>query len=196
MKLITRCTISLLICFSATTYATAYATASANTCFDNGIQGGVDIWPWSVARPFPWGNIEGYWKLGDDQTTYLSAQVLSSTNKRKILSLNIHKDGFCSKPYAKGAGYIDATEKNVVRALLSDGTYKYQLKLAMFDGRDIIGFRECGQNIVGASLQVIARSKNSKITNPQPLDPAVTETQNMLLKKVTFDVIAACEKIN
>lgn len=171
------------------------AGSGANSCAGTTTQGGVDIWPWWVAQPFPWDNIEGYWKLGDDGLSYLSAHVLSSTKNRKILSLAVLGEGLCSKPYAKGTGYIDATEKNVVRALVSDGTYKYQLKLALFDSRDVVGFNDCNQNIMGASMQIIGRARNPRDRKPLPMDPGITEMQSMMLKKVTIDVIDACKRV-
>jgi hypothetical protein len=162
----------------------------------NQLLGGVDALPWSVAQPFPWNNIEGYWKLGDDGSSYLKAAVISSTNRRKILSLQIYAEGVCSKPYARGTGYIDAAEKNVVRALVSDGTLKYQLKLGLFDSRDVNGVISCTQNVMAASMQVIGRAKKSADPTQPPLDSSVTETHNMLLKKVSADLVEACKKIN
>jgi hypothetical protein len=158
--------------------------------------GGVDVWPWSVAKPFPWNNIEGFWKLGDDESSYLKAVVLSSTKRRKILCLQIYSEGVCSKPYACGTGYIDVAEKNVVRALVSDGTYKYQLKLGMFDSRDINGVISCSQNLMGASMQVVGRVKNSDAPKLPPIDPSVTEAYNMLLKKVSINIGEVCKKMN
>lgn len=162
----------------------------------NQTMGGVDVWPWLVAQPFPWDNIQGFWKLGDDESSYLKAVVLSSTNRRKILSLSVYGDGVCSKPYARGTGYIDATEKNVVRALVADGIYKYQLKLGMFNSRDVAGINLCSESVMGVSMQVIGRARKSSNPKQSPLDPSITETHNMLLKKVTIDIDEACKKIN
>ena len=155
---------------------------------------GVDVWPWSIAKPFPWDNIQGYWKLGDDDYTYLSAKVLSTTNSRKILSLSVLDDGVCSKPYAKGTGYVDITEKNVVRSLVTDGVFKYRVKLGMFDSRDLMGQNSCSTDIMALSIQVIARVKKSNDPVTGPLDPSVTEMRNMVLKKVTINVDEACKR--
>lgn len=172
----------------------SFAAVDGSSCIN--IQAGGDAWPWSVAKPFPWDNIQGYWKLGDDQSSYLSARVLSTTKNRKILSLSVLGEGLCSKAYAKGTGYVDVTEKNVVRALVSDGVYKYQLKLGMFDSRDLVTQNSCSPDVMAVSMQVIARAKKSNDLNLVPLDPKVTETINMVLKKVTLDVDTACKKIN
>lgn len=179
--------------------------ADVNSDFSNGFQcsdnshtmgGGVDVWPWSFAKPFPWDNIQGFWQLGDSDSTFLKARVLSTTNNRKILSVAIYGEGICSKPYAKGTGYVDIAEKNVVRAILSDGVYKYQLKIGMFDPRDVAGVSMCGQNIMAASMQVIDRARNSANSKVAPLDPDVTETHNMMLKKSSLDPVSSCKMMD
>lgn len=177
-------------------FASGFTDGGSDTqCSLAQTQGG-DAWPWSVAQPFPWNNIEGYWKLGDqDDTSYVKAVVTSTTNKRKILKLSAYTDGFCSKPIAKGTGYIDATEKNVVRSLLSDGVYRYQLMMGMFDMRDLTGKMTCTENVIAVSMQVIGRAKKAGEPNLGPLDPTITETQNMLLKKVTVNVDELCKNI-
>lgn len=175
-------------------------TSASTANYESGLlcnsEKGGDAWPWSFAQPFPWDNIEGYWQLGDDQSSFLSAHVLSSTKNRKILSLSVLGDGICSKPYAKGTGYIDITDKNVVRALVVDGIYKYQLKLGMFDSRDVIGMNSCADNVMGVSIQVIGQAKKSNYGSIVPIDPNISQTRNVVLKKVTLDVNNACKIIN
>ncbi len=184
--------ISLALVFLSLAAAAKPAFESGLVCDNANISGG-DAWPWSIAKPFPWDNIAGYWKIGDDNYSYLFARVLSTTNSRKILSLSVLDDGVCSKPYAKGTGYIDVTEKNVLRALVSDGIFKYQLKLGMFDSRDLVGLNSCSSDIMALSIQVIARVKksNEPIRN---IDPGVTELRNLILKKVTLNVDEACKR--
>ena len=172
---------------------TTMANAQSGLLCDSARISGGDAWPWSIAKPFPWDNIQGYWKLGDDNYSYLSAKVLSTTNSRKILSLSVLDDGVCSKPYAKGTGYVDVTEKNVVRALVTDGLYKYQLKLALFDSRDLVGQNSCSANIMALSIQVIARVRKTNEPISLPLDPSITEMRNMVLKKVAINADNACK---
>ena len=168
---------------------------NTSTC-DSIIQTGGDAWPWSVAQPFPWDNVAGYWQLGNDQSSFLSVRAMSSTKNRRILSLSVLSNGLCSKPSAKGTGYIDITDKNVVRALILDGVYKYQLKLGMFDSRDVF-LNDCASNIMALSIQVIARAKKANVPSAAvPLDPSVTETRNLVLKKLPAGVADACKKIN
>jgi hypothetical protein len=175
------------------------ASAAGLACYDevqNVRKGGVDILPWSNARPFPWDNISGFWKLGEDDNSYIYLKVLSTTNRRKILNIRVYGDGICSKPYAKGTGYIDASERNVVRSILSDGNlYKYQMKLAMFNASDLSDkVDSCSSKVMAASMQVIGRVVRSNEIDTLPLDPNITETHNMLLKKVPADPDTACKK--
>lgn len=193
MKMISLILTTLLLSFS---FSAAHASpaASSQFCSDfmsNG--GGVDGWPWSVARPFPWDNIEGYWKLSGDGTSYIKAHVLSSSSTRKILSLIAYGDGLCSKPYARGTGYVDVSEKNVVRALVSDGSYKYQLKLGLFNSMDVFSDSiggSCGKNIMAISMQIIATDTGEPV---QSVDSDMTEAHNMMLKKVTVNPNTMCK---
>ncbi|AGH94394.1 hypothetical protein [Pseudobdellovibrio exovorus] len=170
------------------------ASASAQCDNSNVLKGGVDILPWSVVQPFPWDNIAGYWQLGDS-SVFIKARVLSSTNKRKILQLSIHAEGICSKASARGTGYVDVTEKNVVRALISDHMYKYQFKMGLFDARDIQDTLalSCKQNIVAVSVQMLGFTEGAR-TNGAPLDIGMKETQNLVLKKVASDAEGLCKK--
>jgi hypothetical protein len=158
------------------------------------MKGGVDVWPWSLSKPFPWEDVSGYWKLGNDENSYVRLNVLSTSNKRKILSIWVYGDGICSKPYAKGTGYIDINEKNVVRSLLNDEQYRYIMKMALFDARDISDKVDtCDWKIMAVSMQVIGRSWRGE-NSGQPLDPNLKETHNMVLKKVPVDPVTACKK--
>lgn len=179
----------------------AYAFGEIGPFCDIMHQGG-DAWPWSVAKPFPWSNVAGYWELMGTESTemFMKAQVLSTTSDRKFLSISFYKKNICSKtPYAKGTGYIDITEKNVVTALLSDGVYRYQMKLGLFNTADLAGgdYNLCGSSIMAASIQVIERlSPFSSIRSD--LSPSVsaslTDTQKVMLKKVTDDPATICKK--
>ena len=172
-------------------------SAIGSSCSDGTklMSGGVDGWPWSCAKPFPWDIIQGYWKLSDNGDAYIKARVLSTNNNRKILALTFYADGICAKPSAKGTGYVDFAEKNVVRALLSDGVYKYQLKIGMFDTRDVVGLDISGQSIMAASMQVIERAQKSDGA-AAPLDPDIMETHNMMLKKATVDPVNSCKMMD
>lgn len=174
----------------------AFSSTSQAQCNSNILKGGVDILPWSVVQPFPWDNIGGFWQLGGNSSVFLKARVLSSTNRRKILQLTVHVDGLCSKATARGTGYVDVSEKNVVRALISDSANKYQVKLGLFDGRDLATMANgCFQQPVMAASMQLLESRNTAGAE-LILDAAHTETQNLLLKKVTIDTDEFCKNSN
>lgn len=162
------------------------------------IQGGVDGFPWSVARPFPWNDIQGIWKISEGTTTYLKARVINSTNNRKLLNVVLIDSANCSKPVARGTGYIDFAEKNVVRAILSDDLYRYQVKLAEFDAKYLqIDANMCGDTVMAASTQIIGLSGRKPKSRGQTVDnlvPEEAEIQNAMMKKISDDLNAICKK--
>lgn len=159
------------------------------------IQGGVDGFPWSVARPFPWNDIQGVWKISDGTTTYLKARVINSTNNRKLLNLTLVDSADCSKPVAKGTGYVDFAEKNVVRAILSDDMYRYQVRLAEFDAKNLqIDALACGSTVMASSTQIIGFSGRRPKGQIDAFPPEVAEPQNAMMKKISSDLNAICRK--
>jgi hypothetical protein len=155
---------------------------------------GIDFFPWSTAPlPFPWSDIQGVWKLSTDSSLYIKAKVVSSTKNRKILNLELVTSEHCSTPLAWGTGFVDVSEKNVVRAILSDGSYRYQLKLGKFESKALkIDARVCGESILAATVKVIG--SNPKISTVSITEPSEPTTQNMMLKKISSNLNAICKK--
>ena len=170
----------------------------SQTCGQTSILGKdpVDPWPWAVAQPFPWDNMDGYWKLGDEDGVYIRARVIKRTadSNKKLLQLWIYREGICAKPIARGNGYIDFAEKNVVNAFMIDDTYRFRFKLASFAMKDISEdvSPTCNKRVLAASYQVIGLAGQPR--EKGTLDPSVTEVQNMMLKKVTVNPDTACKK--
>lgn len=159
------------------------------------IQGGADGFPWSVAKPFPWADIQGVWKLRDNgNPAFLKAKVIRTTSNRKILSLSVIGEGNCAKPLAQGIGYVDFSERNVVRAIMNDGVSKYQMKLASFDVRDLeIDSFTCGENVVVASIQSIGAYHNGRM-GLRGIPEGGSE--KVMLKKTSEDVGTICRKLD
>ena len=156
-------------------------------------QGGVDGWPWSAAQPFPWTTIQGIWKLNSDSSSiYFRMRVTNSNATRKLLKIEKISAGNCKTPIANGVGYINSDEKNVVRMIMSDKSLRYQLKLAIFDTKDLAsaGSSSCGQQVLAASMQVIGTTDNNSI----PINIDQYEPQNMLLKKISSSLDSICKK--
>ena len=190
----------MILIFGLTSFAQSISFPSASEASQTldcsaKIQGG-DYFPWSNAQPFPWSDIQGVWKLKDGLVPfYLKAKVVRTTSNRKILSLSIVSEGNCTRPVAQGVGYIDLSEKNVVRAIMNDGASRYQMKLASFDSEDLkMDSFSCGENIMAASLRLIGPSKPSK-TSSLLSSENVDGAENIMLKKVSDDLGSICKKL-
>lgn len=169
------------------------ANAQAANCKISIQGGGVDTWPWMVAQPFPWNNIQGIWKLStDNSTTYFKMRVISSNSKRKVLNISKIEGGNCGSPIATGVGFVTTDERNVVRAIMTDKRLRYQLKLAMFDTKDLSesSLLSCGDEVLAASMQVIGQK--NKISTP--IDVSTYEVENMVLKKISTSLDSICKK--
>ena len=158
--------------------------------------GGVDNWPWNVAQPFPWTTIQGIWKLNSDSSdTYFRMRVTNSNSVRKLLKIEKIANGNCIAPVANGVGYINSDEKNVVRMIMSDRNLRYQLKLAMFDTKDlanVTGASMCDdeQQVLAASMQVIGRMGHIQ----SPIKTYKNQAENMILTKVTGTLDSICKR--
>lgn len=158
--------------------------------------GGADGFPWSIAQPFPWANIQGVWKLRDGENPfYLKAKVIRTTSHRKILSLSVISEGNCAKPIAQGLGYVDFSERNVVRSIMNDGISKYQIKLASFDVRDLeMDNYTCGEeSVIAASIQPIGAIRSS---SRLALRSTEGFSENVVLKRTTEDIATICRKLD
>ena len=155
----------------------AYAQQSCNIQ----AQGGVDAWPWHDAQPFPWDNIQGVWKLSTDSSkVYFKMRVTGENKKGKILNIVKFSTDNCSKHLATGVGFVGAFEKNVVRGILSDKQFRYQVTLGLFDTRQLSSdMLSCGNQVLAASVEVIGH----KDTSDTAIDKSESEVELMLLKK-------------
>ena len=174
---------------------TAKADLPEFTCNYN-VQGG-DYFPWSndgsvkfSPLPFPWNDIQGIWRLSSDSKIYLKARVINSTNNRKLLNIALMSIDSCMKPVAGGTGYVDSAEKEVVRAILTDGTYRYQLRLGMFDSKQLkIDANTCGQNVLAATFKVLGTTPSASFRDV----PKEAPVRNMMLKKISSNLNAICK---
>ena len=199
--MILKMSMSIMLLVSLTSYARSASfpistPASAPSQCSIKIQGGVDGFPWSIARPFPWTDIQGIWKLKDGVVPYyLKAKIIRTTTNRKTLKLMIVSDGDCSRPVATGVGFIDFSEKNVVRAIISDGMSKYQMKLALFNIKDLAeNAQGCDEDVMAASLQVLGTLPEFR-SNDLVAGGEEGNAENIMLKKVSKDLSSICKKL-
>lgn len=108
--------------------ATATATAPERTLFPGG---GDHPWPWSLALPFPWDDIQGVWTLDvNNKTIYYSIRRLQA----KRLVINQFDLSTCNV-VASGPGLERA---NTVVAQMSQPSTRqvYRVTLYAFDPKD------------------------------------------------------------
>ncbi len=168
--------------------------SSAQSSCEFTIQGGVDTWPWNVAQPFPWTTIDGIWKLNSDSSnTYFRIRVTNSNNSRKILAVEKIAAGNCAKPVATGVGFMNSSEKNVVRMIMSDKSSRYQLTLAMFDTKVLAdnGISLCGDQVLIANMQPIGQAARQSRRDAKAQQ---MKDQLMMLKKIPGPVDSICKK--
>lgn len=165
------------------------AQAEAPGCGLN-TQGGVDIFPWSLAQPFPWDTIQGLWKVSDSPDQVIRMRVVRQDQNVKHLSVDVLSRKHCVGPLMKGHGIITAAEKNVVRLSLVDKQGITRLmKLAVFNTNDLqMDSNLCGQKVLAASVIDIENDYDSADDLSNGLE------SNMMLKKITNSTDFYCRK--
>lgn len=157
------------------------------------VQGGVDIFPWGLAQPFPWNTIQGLWKVTDNNDTIIKFRVTRSDSDSKKLSVELYsrQSGKCDKPLMTGLGIITATEKNIVRISLKDTEGKTKLlTLAWFNSENLklIG-PNCDRNVLVAAMINLSEDLSYSDSSIQE-----TESSKMMLKKITPSLDFYCKK--
>lgn len=161
---------------------------------------GVDYFPWGSASPFPWGKIQGVWMVQTEDSKkpiYLKARVSITLSNIKLLNLTIVQEGNCAQPIAEGTGYVNYKEPNVIRAMVNDGNFKYQMRLAQFESKYLSMNSElCGESIMAASIKILGHSspRFTEKENEVRLGDDGDAIQNVMLKKVSNNLNSICKK--
>ncbi|WP_413559036.1 hypothetical protein [Bdellovibrio sp. HCB209] len=91
-------------------------------------------WPWSLAQPFPWDDIQGLWKV--EQDNYVSyfafKSVRQASGGRQLLVRQI--DGETRRVLAEGVGFESG--KVILAQMTSCGGTTYNLKVTSFKRED------------------------------------------------------------
>lgn len=112
----------------------AVQAASFNDVQKNGGDSWVP-WPWGLEAPFPWKDIQGTWRVEDDNfVTYFSLKVVrEKTSKgRQLVVRQMDADGNC-KIIATGVGY---EAENIIRAQMTGKSGPFRVSLRAFDTED------------------------------------------------------------
>ncbi|WP_413576237.1 hypothetical protein ACLVWU_17795 [Bdellovibrio sp. HCB290] len=89
-------------------------------------------WPWSAAQPFPWDDIQGLWRVEqDDYVSYFAFKVVKEKTGggRQLFVRQI--DGETRRVLAEGVGF--ETGKVILAQMTSCGGTTYRLTLTSFD---------------------------------------------------------------
>jgi len=163
-----------------------------NQCGLN-VQGGVDIFPWGLAEPFPWNTIQGLWKVTDDNDTIIKFRVTRFDSNSKKLNVEVYnrRAGKCEKPQMTGIGIINDEEKNIVRISLKDlkGSIKL-LTLAWFNSENLkLTGQNCDRSVLVAALLPLSEDVSYDDARSQEVD-----APQMMLKKITGSLDFYCKK--
>lgn len=187
-----------ILLVALTTFVLSFASIS-NASFDkdftcdNTVAGG-DVWPWCLALPFPWTEIEGYWRMGEDKSSYIQVRIENSAADagvgHKIVKIHLYNQGICSAPYASGTGSFYSFEKDVMQGLVASYLYRYQLKLAMFHANDVLSHIGGQSTVMGLSVWVVGETDQKE--SLRKLDGIY----NVPVNKMTLDVDKLCNSNN
>lgn len=134
--MLSRILIAALVTFSTLTYS---GVALANTGDEEHIMPASDDrwvpWPFHLAQPFPWQDIQGLWKV--EQGDYISYFALKVVRQKStgIRQLQVKQfDGETCRVLANGVG-IERNQK-VLAQMTSRGGITYRVQLTAFNQKD------------------------------------------------------------
>ena len=182
--------LAVILVFCANVFAQNTNTCSSTTFPASG--GGVTVWPWSLAKPFPWTSIQGVWTaVGADKSNLVfEFKVTRSTDKIKQLFVEIYNREDCKKAYMRGVGVVNADQKNVVRVNMNN----VLMKLAMFNTADLeMDANSCGTKTLGATFYRLTEPEDSFYENSSGSTNA-SQSSNIVLKKVSNANLNRCKK--
>jgi hypothetical protein len=184
--------------FAALLVSAFLSVSTAGTTIQNMCQadltpfGGVDVFPWSAARPFPWTSIEGRWITEDESMGHLHFQfkVLRTTQSIKQLAVQIFDIRNCDRPVMNGIGIIATDEKNVMRVVFMNDIL---LKIALFRTSDLkLDDRTsvCTEKLLGATFYKIQEDDGIIDSGPEQ---KTTDLKNVVLKKISSKTDFKCK---
>ncbi len=166
------------------------SSASAQErCSGLSIMGGVDVFPFSLAKPFQWSDIQGIWKVSGSENIVMKFRVIRQTEEVKQLEVQVYdRVKNCSEPFLKGKGFVSTDEPNIIRMSVGGKL----LTFAWFYPADLeMNPKDCGESVLVANFidlngrSTAARNRGNLFTS---------ESSNMMLKKITSSLYLYCRK--
>lgn len=114
---------------------------------------GDDYWPWGLARPFPWKDIQGTWRAEtvNGSYTYFSFAVVRSEKAAKQLRVVQYKNLESCEVMARGVGREYDNQINAQMTSKADGV-SFRILMAAFDPKDLAEPVSCTGAVMGMSM--------------------------------------------
>lgn len=147
--------------------------------------GGVDGFPWSLAKPIAWGKLQGEWKSYDKKKGNISFTFdITRQDKRtkqiyvRLVNTTISK---MAPTVITGVGFFSEDEKNVIRVIIKDR----MMKFAFFDtlDLDVIGTK-CAERVLAVSSYTLDDCEDANNECSENFGQDYSYQNSLLLKKV------------
>lgn len=162
-----------------------YSYYSYERCSSAVPNGGVDYFPWSLARPFPWKDIQGIWSSEfNEVTTYFSFRVVRVGTNGKQLRIVRYNDLTSCFVLAKGTGHESNNQVNA--QLVGAEGRAFRMAVGSFNSEDLPKDLKCDSPVMGMRLSNFVNMGNRKFSNPH----ISTGTMNAP-EKVKFDLMSS-----
>lgn len=141
----------------------------ANRCQITEIQGGIDLFPWSMARPFPWKDIQGMWSAEfNGIETYFSFRVVRVGSSGRQIRIVRYNDLVSCFVLAKGTGHENSNQLKAQLVNSEGNTFK--MAVGEFDSANLRMDLKCDATVMGMRLSdfntleedMISRNKHKK----------------------------------
>lgn len=98
---------------------------------------GDDYWPWSLAIPFPWKDIQGIWKAEYENgaTSYFSFTIVRRENEVKQLRVVQYLDLSSCEVISRGVGR--EFDKQINAQMNSKNNMTFRILMAAFDAKSL-----------------------------------------------------------
>lgn len=114
---------------------------------------GDDYWPWSLAIPFPWNDIQGLWKAEyeNGSTSYFSFTVVRREKEVKQIKVVQYLDLNKCEVLARGVGR--EYDKQINAQMISANNMTFRLLMAAFDASSLPKQQQtCSGSVMAMSL--------------------------------------------
>lgn len=153
MKAMLRILFVLVFLLQTSAWAESNFMDEENPCSKIQPYKGDEYWPWSLAIPFPWKDIQGLWKaeFENGATSYFSLTVVRRDREVKQLKVVQYLDLDNCEVLARGVGR--EYDKQINAQMISSNNLTFRLLMAAFDANSLPKQQQaCSGSVVAMSL--------------------------------------------